>query len=53
MDAKMPAHGRRRVCFPAPERDSVDQANACLFLAADMGRHVEGQVIRVRNGAFL
>lgn len=36
-----------------PECDPMDQANACLFLASDMGKHVKGQVIQVCNGAFL
>ena len=35
------------------EGQDIDQANACLFLASDMGRHVKGQVIQVCNGAFL
>ena len=34
-------------------KDPIDKANACLFLASDMGRHVRGQVIQVCNGAFL
>ena len=51
--AKMLEYSRHFVYFPGPECDPIDQANACLFLASDMGRHVKGQVIQVCNGAFL
>ena len=46
-------YSRHFVYFPGPECDPIDQANACLFLASDMGKHVKGQVIQVCNGAFL
>ncbi|KFZ38563.1 3-ketoacyl-ACP reductase [Shewanella mangrovi] len=36
-----------------PMTDPVDQANAALFLASEMGKAVTGQVIQVDNGAFL
>jgi len=51
--AKMLEYSKHFVYFPGPECDPIDQANACLFLASDMGRHVKGQVIQVCNGAFL
>ncbi len=51
--AKMLEYSRHFVYFPGPECDPMDQANACLFLASDMGKHVKGQVIQVCNGAFL
>ena len=51
--AKMLEHSGHFVYFPGPECDPIDQANACLFLASDMGRHVKGQVLQVCNGAFL
>ena len=47
------SYGMHFVYFPGPECDPMDQANACLFLASDMGKHVKGQVIQVCNGAFL
>ncbi|MBR0340908.1 MAG: hypothetical protein IJH64_01385 [Oscillospiraceae bacterium] len=46
-------YSKHFVYFPGPECDPLDQANACLFLASDMGKHVKGQVIQVCNGAFL
>ena len=51
--AKMLEFSKHFVYFPGPECDPMDQANACLFLASDMGKHVKGQVIQVCNGAFL
>ena len=45
--------GAKMLEFSNPECDPMDQANACLFLASDMGKHVKGQVIQVCNGAFL
>ena len=51
--AKMLEFSKHFVYFPGPECDPIDQANACLFLASDMGRHVKGQVLQVCNGAFL
>ena len=51
--AKMLEYSKHFVYFPGPECDPMDQANACLFLASDLGRHVKGQVIQVCNGAFL
>ena len=51
--AKMLEYSKHFVYFPGPECDPTDQANACLFLASDMGRHVKGQVIQVCIGAFL
>lgn len=36
-----------------PATQPIDQANACLFLASDMGKCVKGQVIQVCNGTFL
>lgn len=36
-----------------PMTEPIDQANAALFLASDMGKAVTGQVIQVDNGAFL
>ena len=51
--AKMLEYSKHFVYFPGPECDPMDQANACLFLASDMGKHVKGQVIQVCNGAFL
>ena len=51
--AKMLGYSKHFVYFPGPECDPMDQANACLFLASDMGKHVKGQVIQVCNGAFL
>jgi len=51
--AKMLEYSKHFVYFPGPECDPIDQANACLFLASDMGRHVKGQVIQVCNVAFL
>ena len=51
--AKMPEYSKHFACFPGPERDPMGQANACPFLASDMGRRVKGQVIQVCNGAFL
>ena len=51
--AKMLGYSKHFVYFPGPECDPIDQANACLFLASDMGRHVKGQVLQVCNGAFL
>ena len=51
--AKMLEYSKHFVYFPGPECDPIDQANACLFLASDLGRHVKGQVIQVCNGAFL
>gem|GEM_PF-364871 len=50
--AKMLEYSKHFVYFPGPECDPMDQANACLFLASDMGKHVKGQVIQVCNGAF-
>lgn len=51
--ARMLEYGKHFVYFPGPECDPADQANACLFLASDLGRHVKGQVLQVCNGAFL
>ena len=51
--AKMLEFSKHFVYFPGPECDPIDQANACLYLASDMGRHVKGQVLQVCNGAFL
>ncbi len=51
--AKMLEYSKNFVYFPGPECDPIDQANACLFLASDMGKHVKGQVLQVCNGAFL
>ena len=51
--AKMLEYSKHFVYFTGPECDPIDQANACLFLASDMGKHVKGQVIQVCNGAFL
>lgn len=51
--AKMLEYSKHFVYFPGPECEPEDQANACLFLASDMGKHVKGQVIQVCNGAFL
>lgn len=51
--ARMLEYSKHFVYFPGPECDPVDQANACLFLASDLGRHVKGQVLQVCNGAFL
>ena len=51
--AKMLGYSGHYVYFPGPECEPEDQANACLFLASDMGKHVKGQVIQVCNGAFL
>ena len=51
--AKMLEYSKHFVYFPGPECDPIDQANACLFLASDMGKHVKGQVIQVCSGAFL
>lgn len=51
--AKMLEYSKHFVYLPGPECDPMDQANACLFLASDMGKHVKGQVIQVCNGAFL
>ena len=51
--AKMLEYSKHFVYFPGPECDPMDQANACLFLASDMGKHVKGQVVQVCNGAFL
>ena len=51
--AKMLEFSKHFVYFPGPECDPIDQANACLFLASDMGRHVKGQILQVCNGAFL
>lgn len=42
--AKMLEYSKHFVYFPGPECDPIDQANACLFLASDMGKHVKGQV---------
>lgn len=36
-----------------PATKPIDQANAVLYLASDMGRAVTGQVLQVDNGAFL
>ena len=52
-ERKMLEYSKHFVYFPGPECDPMDQANACLFLASDLGRHVKGQVIQVCNGAFL
>ncbi len=41
------------VYFPGPECQPEDQANACLYLASDMGKAVRGQILQVCNGAFL
>lgn len=46
-------YSKHFVYFPGPECDPIDQANACLYLASEMGRAVRGQVIQVCNGAFL
>ena len=51
--AKMLEFSKHYVYFPGPECDPMDQANACLFLASDLGKHVKGQVLQVCNGAFL
>lgn len=51
--AKMLEYSKHFVYFPGPECDPMDQANACLFLASDMGKHVKGQILQVCNGAFL
>jgi len=51
--ARMLEYSKHFVYFPGPECDTADQANACLFLASDLGRHVKGQVLQVCNGAFL
>ena len=49
MKAKMLEYSKHFVYFPGPEYDPLDQANACLFLASDMGKHVKGQVIQVQD----
>lgn len=51
--ARMLEYSKHFVYFPGPECDPADQANACLFLSSDLGRHVKGQVLQVCNGAFL
>lgn len=50
---EMLEHSKHYVYFPGPECETIDQANACLYLASDMGKSVRGQVIQVCNGAFL
>ena len=41
------------ISFPGSEYDPIDQANACLFLASDMGKHIKGQVIQILMCNFL
>lgn len=36
-----------------PPTKPIDQANAALFLASDMGRCITGQTLQICNGAFL
>ncbi|AJE48708.1 hypothetical protein SAMN05443573_11473 [Celeribacter indicus] len=36
-----------------PATDARDQANACLYLASDMGKAVAGQILQVDNGAYM
>ena len=50
---KMLKYTDRYINTSLPATQPIDQANACLFLASDMGRCVKGQVIQVCNGAFL
>ncbi len=45
--------GKKYVSWEAEETDPIDQANACLFLASDMGRKMKGQILQVDNAAFL
>ena len=51
--AEMLKYSGHFVCFPGPERDAIDQAYACLYLASKIGKAVRGQVLQVCNGAFL
>ncbi len=59
LDGKLPGsdkwleYGANYCNWKLPETEPIDQANACLFLASDMGRAVRGQVLQVCNGAFL
>ena len=39
--------------YQVPDTTGIDQANACLFLASNMGQCVTGQVIQVCNGSYL
>ena len=39
--------------YAVPDTTGIDQANACLFLASNMGQCVTGQVIQVCNGSYL
>ncbi len=49
--AKMLEYSKHFVRFPGPECDPMDQTNACLFLASDMGKHVKGRAVQVCKGA--
>lgn len=45
--------GKNYVNWEVEETDPIDQANACLYLASDMGRKVKGQILTVDNAGFL
>ena len=49
----MMEYRRHFVFFPGRKCHPMDQTNARLFPASDMGKHVKGQVLQVCNGAFL
>jgi len=36
-----------------PATQPIDQANACLYLASDMGKAVTGQIVQIDNGAYM
>ena len=46
-------YSKHFVYFPGPECDPMDQANACLFLASDMSRCINGEVLCVDCGCYL
>jgi 3-oxoacyl-[acyl-carrier protein] reductase len=51
--AKMLEFAEKYVNLSVPSTLPLDQANAALYLASDMGRAVTGQILQVDNGGWL
>lgn len=51
--SKMLEFAEKYVNLSVPMTKPLDQANAALYLASDMGRAVTGQVLQVDNGGWL
>ena len=51
--SKMLEFAEKYVNMTVPITRPIDQANAALYLASDMGRCVTGQVLQVDNGGWL